>query len=399
MKLAVILIVYIALCAIALATLWSPLRRAVDPDRSHRPRVSIAIVVLFVLMSVPVLGALLPGEPIGFELQAFGNAIIGYIMYFCGVLVIVRFVAFLVIGLPRRRKTGERWTPSRRMSTSMLLVVFALAVVVNAWGTYAAHDVHVTRYEIPKEQLGQDEPLTIALIADLHIGVNSSPELYEDMAARVNEQHPDLVLVAGDIITSSYDAVGDPTPYADAISGIEATYGKYAIYGNHDVDEPLLAGFTFSDPDETTRNPGLDTFMESCSLNVLEDEIAEIPELGGLTIVGRRDLKRPGDSIANRMPLDDLLAQVDPDQPVILLEHEPSELERLDGLGIDLVVSGHTHDGQIFPGNIISRIASPQSYGARQWGDTTAVVTSGVGYYGPSIRVGTISEVVIIEAS
>ena len=186
---------------------------------------------------------------------------------------------------------------------------------------------------------------------------------------------------------------------SDLISGIESTYGKYAIYGNHDVDEPLLGGFTFVDAEDTSRNAGLPRFMDDCGWTVLEDQIITIPELGNLIIVGRRDLMRPGDGIAEREPLDRLLAQVDPDDAVIMLEHEPDELDSLDRFGVDLVVSGHTHDGQIFPGNIVSRISSPQSYGIKQWGETTAAVTSGVGFYGPPIRVGTISEVVIIEAS
>jgi predicted MPP superfamily phosphohydrolase len=66
-------------------------------------------------------------------------------------------------------------------------------------------------------------------------------------------------------------------------------------------------------------------------------------------------------------------------------------------LGVDLSLSGHTHDGQIFPGNLISRLRGPQSYGMEQWGSSKAIVTSGVGYYGPPIRVGTISEIVVID--
>ena len=398
MKFAIILIVYIALCAIAIATLWSPLRRAIDSGRNHQGRVIAVSAVLVVLMAVPVLGVLIPSGPACFLCQRVGNVLLGYIMYFFGFLLIVRVIGFLVIGLPHRRRHHERWEPSRKISAATLCAVLALAVGLNIWGAYAAQDVRVTRYEIPKEQLGLDEPFRIALIADLHIGVNSSPELYEEMAALVNEQEPDLVLVAGDIITSSYDAMGDSAPYVGAIAGIESTYGKYAIYGNHDVDEPLIAGFTFSDPENTERNPRLDAFMESCGCTVLEDQVVEIPELNGLTIAGRRDVKRPGDGIASRKSLSELLEHIDTSAPIILLEHEPMELDQLDRFGIGLSVSGHTHDGQIFPGNVFSRIASPQSYGLKNWGNAVAVVTSGVGYYGPPIRVGTISEVVIIEA-
>ena len=62
-----------------------------------------------------------------------------------------------------------------------------------------------------------------------------------------------------------------------------------------------------------------------------------------------------------------------------------------------MMVAGHTHDGQVFPGNVYGRIHDPQSYGIKEWGNTTAIVTSGVGCYGPPIRVGTISEIVVID--
>ena len=94
---------------------------------------------------------------------------------------------------------------------------------------------------------------------------------------------------------------------------------------------------------------------------------------------------------------EDLLKGVDPEEPILLLQHEPSDLYDLEKYGVDLSVSGHTHDGQIFPGNIITRILSDQSYGMRDWGKSTAIVTSGVGYYGPPIRVCTISEIVVID--
>ena len=114
-------------------------------------------------------------------------------------------------------------------------------------------------------------------------------------------------------------------------------------------------------------------------------------------IAGRRDESRPGAGVAERASLEDLFAGLDPDEPILLLQHEPSDLKELSAYGIDLAVSGHTHDGQIFPGNVFCRIKGPQSYGLKDWNGTSVVVTSGVGYYGPPIRVGTISEIVVID--
>ena len=101
------------------------------------------------------------------------------------------------------------------------------------------------------------------------------------------------------------------------------------------------------------------------------------------------------------MPLDQLVKDIPKDRYVLLLQHEPYELDQLSEAGVDLSVSGHTHDGQIFPGNLYSRLAcrisGSLSYGMEERNGAWACVTSGVGYYGPPIRVCTISEIVVID--
>ena len=141
----------------------------------------------------------------------------------------------------------------------------------------------------------------------------------------------------------------------------------------------------------------MEQFIKDCDWTLLRDEVIRLPELNGLCIAGRRDETRPGDGVKERASLEELMKGTDPDEPILLLQHEPSDLESLDKYGIDVSVSGHTHDGQIFPGNIVSRIKEPQSYGLKKWGDSDVIVTSGLGYYGPPIRVATISEIVVID--
>ena len=207
----------------------------------------------------------------------------------------------------------------------------------------------------------------------------------------------DLVVLAGDMVTSSFGAMRDPDAYAAIMRGIKSRLGVYAVYGNHDVDEPLLGGFTYAGRENALRNPAMEGWVNDCGWKLLTDEVTRIPELNGLVIAGRRDESRPGEGLMERADLEDLLKDVDPEESILLLQHEPSDLDDLDECGVDLSVSGHTHDGQIFPGNIITRILEDQSYGMKDWGEATAIVTSGVGYYGPPIRVCTISEIVVID--
>lgn len=388
--------IYLAVVLLGLAILYGPLRKCLDPEHRHAGRAVIPVVIIGIIFMFPMIGALVPDGPVCWFFQKWGNITIGYLIYFFGTLLIVRIIE-LIINIVRRIRSGKWQGTSRKTSAIMLSVIFVLAVVLNVAGFAQSHDVKTTFYELPKETLGQDKPLRIVLIGDTHIGVNSTPQLYRDMVDRINEQDPDIVVVAGDIVTSSYGAMRDPDTYSSIISGIRAKTGKYVVYGNHDVEEPLLGGFTYIGAENAHRHPEMEKFISSCDWTLLRDEVIKIPELNGLCIAGRRDESRPGDGVKERASLAELMKDTDPDEPVLLLQHEPTDLEELDKYGIDLSVSGHTHDGQIFPGNIVSRIKGPQSYGLKKWGDADVIVTSGVGYYGPPIRVATISEIVVID--
>ena len=377
--------------------LRGPFTRAVDPDGKHRGLLGLFYLVVAVFFAFPAVGAILPDGPAGYFFQRCGNVAIGYILYFFGALLFIVLI-LAVFRLIYRLITHRKWEPPRKWSAILLAVLLIGTVIVNIAGAFNAQDVRVTKYEIQKEQLKQSEPLKIVLIADLHIGVNSRIGLYEDMVKRINEQEPDMVLIAGDLVTSAFGAMEDPDAYADVMREIEAKYGPYVVYGNHDVDEPLFCGFTYQPADEAERNPAMEKWIDSCGWQLLTDETITLHGLNDLVIAGRRDETRPGDGVETRMDLKTLLKDVDPEAPVILLEHEPVELEELEDYGIDLTVCGHTHDGQIFPGNVYGRIADPQSYGIRDWGSSTVAVTSGVGYYGPPIRVGTKCEIVVIDA-
>ena len=396
MRLTILIIIYSAIEALGLWLLYGPLRRAVDPARKHAARAVIPTALIGILYAFPMIGAVVPDGPVCWFFQKYGDIQVGYILYFFGMLLLVRIVEGIARAR-RKRKTGEKQPLSVFYCRSMLAVLAAGAIALNVGGFRVSHDIKTTFYELPKETLGQTEPLRIVLIGDTHIGVNSTPKLYEDMAARINEQHPDLVLLAGDIVTSSYGAMRTPDLYVEIFRSIEAPKGRYVIYGNHDVEEPLLGGFTYVGAENTYRHPEMEGFIESWGWTLLKDEVVRLPGLNGLVITGRRDESRPGDGVLERASLAGLLQGVDPAEPILLLQHEPSDLKALSSHGIDLAVSGHTHDGQIFPGNVFCRIKGPQSYGLKYWKDAAVVVTSGVGTYGPPIRVGTISEIVVID--
>lgn len=394
MRLLIMILIYAAVAIVGLAVLGLVIRRIPVNKTLKNVILTISLLALAIMIACPITGALLPDGPACWFFQKWGNIFAGYIMYYYMVLlalVIIEFVIWVV------RRIGKKDKKPGRGSMIMAVLPLVITLVVNITGVQTAHDVKVTNYTIDKEKLGQTEPVRIVLFADTHIGVNSTPKLYEDMVERINEQDADLVVVAGDLVTSSFGAMRDPDAYASILRGIKSRLGVYAVYGNHDVDEPLLGGFTYAGRENAVRNPAMEGWVKDCGWKLLTDEVTRIPELNGLVIAGRRDEERPGDGFMERADLEELLKDVDPKESVLLLQHEPSDLDDLSECGVDLSVSGHTHNGQLFPGNIITKILSDQAYGMREWGEATVIVTSGVGYYGPPIRVCTISEIVVID--
>lgn len=394
MRLAIMIAIYMAIVIVAMVILGS-VTRNLQLKKSARDMITfISLFAFFVMAMFPLIGAVVHDGPVCWFFQKWGNIFMGLFMFFFMTLAAVAIVE-LIIWIVRRASKKKGSVPHG--AASMLIIPLIVTVAVNLAGSQTAHDVKVTKYSIEKEKLGLTEPTRIVLFADTHIGVNSSPKIYQDMVERINEQDADLVVVAGDMVTSSFGAMRDPDTYASIMKGIESKYGVYAVYGNHDVDEPLLGGFTYAGKENAKRNPAMEGWVNDCGWKLLTDDVTRIPELNDLVIAGRRDESRPGEGFDERAPLSDLLKDTDPDDSILLLQHEPSDLYELDEYGVDLSVSGHTHDGQIFPGNIITKILTEQSYGMENWGEAIAVVTSGVGYYGPPIRVCTISEIVVID--
>ncbi|MBP3759580.1 MAG: metallophosphoesterase [Firmicutes bacterium] len=394
MRLAIMIAIYMAIVIVAMVILGS-VTKNIQLKKSSRDMITfISLFAFFVMAMFPLIGAVVHDGPVCWFFQKWGNIFMGLFMFFFMTLAAVAIIE-LIIWTVRRASKKKGGVPHG--AAAMLIIPLIVTVAVNLAGSQTAHDVKVTNYSIEKEKLGLTEPARIVLFADTHIGVNSTPKIYEDMVDRINEQDADLVVVAGDLVTSSFGAMRDPETYASIMRGIESKYGVYAVYGNHDVDEPLLGGFTYAGKESAKRNPAMEGWVSDCGWKLLTDDVMRIPELNGLVIAGRRDESRPGEGFDERAPLSDLLKETDPDDSILLLQHEPSDLYELDEYGVDLSVSGHTHDGQIFPGNIITKILTEQSYGMENWGDAIAVVTSGVGYYGPPIRVCTISEIVVID--
>ncbi len=262
-------------------------------------------------------------------------------------------------------------------------VLFVIVVVCFIIGYGLSHfpNPKVTELTIEMEKPVPD--WTVVAVGDLHLGT-MSPEVLQQHVKTINALNPDLILLLGDQFVINWREVV-PLGYASVLQQLHASHGVYAIHGNHDG----IHQFSRND------DPRVGRLFEYLKINMLEDEVAVVGDQ--LALVGRADSSRMYD----RATLPSLMRSVPAALPTILLDHQPSDLSQAKACGIDLQLSGHTHNGQLFPMNLWQRVKSLFNsklyYGYRQDSGTQYYVTSGLGASGAPIRVGTDGEIVVIH--
>ena len=372
-------------------------------------RVVISLIYVF-LASAILIAFFLPAGQARRILKLIGNYWLGILLYLFLVILIVnifRFFYFLILKrkLPNhpfcRNNTqmvsGDTkkmtWRLGKRRFHAVVGGVCAVVVMgISAWGIYNAHIIHVTPYEITVDKDGGIlEHLNVILVADLHLGYNIGTVHMSNMVKKINEQNADLVVIAGDIFDNEYEALDDPRELLNILRKIQSKYGVYACYGNHDIQEKILAGFTFGGSEKKESSVQMDEFLERANIHLLRDEAVLIDN--SFYLYGRPDAQRPGRGIQVRKTAKELMKGLDSDKPVIVIDHEPRELKELADAGVDVDLCGHTHDGQMFPANLITRLIWENSYGYLKKDHMHTIVTSGVGLFGPNMRVGTIAEI------
>lgn len=356
---------------------------------SHKHRVALIIFTIIVCV-FPLCATFMPDSTLKFLLAKYANIWFGFFMYFGGFL----FLSDLLLLIVHRFYKPDGKTRQRHARVLFSLIVIS-SLALNIYGTYHARDTKVTNYNVHIAKKTQAKKLRIVMIADLHMSVNSKLFTYTHMVDLINAQKPDLVLVAGDIFTSTYNGLAHSEQYSAALAKIKATYGTYAVYGNHDNVEPLLAGFPMTTIDKAFRPKEMDDFMADAHMQVLNDEVITIHD--EFVIAGRQSGEKTGLGATKRAAFKDVIAGVDTTKPVIVLQHEPSDYQNIAKHDVDLVLAGHTHDGQLWPGNVITRMLNEANYGDVVVSGVRTIVTSGVGFYGPPLRVGTISEITVID--
>lgn len=356
-----------------------------------RFKVPFAVVYLFMALS-PVIAFLLPKSAVAIVIRRISTYWIGIMLY--SLLYVVLFDLLRLIA--KHTKLKNTLLFSRGSVISIGSVVVACAVATCLYGIFNARNIKVNEYSVTvNKSCGSDKHLKAVLVADLHMGYAIGVDHITNMVEKINAQDPDIVIIAGDIFDNSYDGMDDPEGIKAQLKSIKSKYGVYAVYGNHDIDEKILMGFTFDWGGKQLHSEKMTNFMKECDIKLINDESVLIND--EFYLVGRRDTDKPGTEDGTRAEISELTKDLDKTKPIFVLSHEPDELQKTADAGADIDFSGHTHDGQLFPGNLTIGLFWENPCGMIKKDNMYSIVTSGVGVYGTFMRVGTDAEICSVD--
>lgn len=356
-----------------------------------KKKVKSVFMIGYVLLTFSILIAfLMPPSQIKRWMMLISNYWLGTLLYMIMVIAIADLLRLILklFSFPGKEKLFSK--AGHALVGGICLFTIAAFTIT---GMITAQVIQTMDFEVTVEKNVENlDSLHVVLIADLHLGYNMGVRQMERMVKKINEQNPDVVVIAGDIFDNEYEALEEPERLAEILGGIQSKYGTYACYGNHDIQEPILAGFTFSKKGvKKVSDLRMDGFLEKAGIRLLRDETVLIDDL--FYICGRPDYKKPGRGIAVRKEPSELTKTLDHEKPIFVIDHEPKELQELADAGVDVDFCGHTHDGQMFPGNLTINLMWENAYGYLRKDRMHNIVTSGVGVFGPNMRVGTRSEI------
>ncbi len=356
--------------------------------RRFRSRLIVSMVYLFFASAMGV-GFFLPSGGVKRFFVKIGNYWLGVLLY---TILVVGAADVIHVLLKRSKKINQEKLRSFKVFVASGIICAVGIAVLSIWGMVNAGNIRTTKYEaVIDKKAGNLKQMKVVMAADLHMGYNIGCEHIQKMVEKINAQEPDLVVFAGDIFDNEYEALEDPKKLIDILKGIKSKYGVYACYGNHDIKEKILAGFTFGGSQKKESDIRMDEFLKEAGITLLRDEAVLIGD--SVYLYGRPDRHRPGRDIKTRKTPEEITAGMDLSKPVFVIDHQPKELQELADAGVDLDLCGHTHDGQVWPGNLTIRLMWENACGYLKKGDMHNIVTSGVGIFGPNMRVGTIAEI------
>jgi len=331
-------------------------------------------IFVFLALSV-ILGFLRLPFGIRWIMHSISSYWIGIFMY----LVILFVIAdIFIIPLKITNILQGSLLTSVRLYSGLAVVILTTGLV--CCGIINANFIKTVNYEIQLNDVSLNN-LKIVLISDTHLGDTNSEKNLEKIVKAINDQNADIVCIAGDIFLDDYNIIRNPERAKNLFRSIKSTYGVYACLGNHDGGNTLNQ---------------MMAFLEESNIKLLKDEYVIIDDRFALfgrldphPIGGTGELKRSDISAA--------ISSVGENFAVIVMDHNPANIKEY-GQSVDLILSGHTHKGQMFPGSLFTNAMFTAAYGHYQKDSSSphVIVTSGSSTWRPPIRIGSNNEIAVI---
>jgi len=253
------------------------------------------------------------------------------------------------------------------------VLLFLLVFSIIGYVRFANPQVVMLNLDVPKNSDHIDK-LSIVAISDVHLGDLIRKSRLEKYVELINKQNPDIILIAGDLFDRNLHTVEEQR-MDTVLQKLKAKYGVYAVVGNHEY---------FGNVNRAT------DFMKRSGIKVLRDTAVTIDDK--FIVIGRDDLTN-----RHRKSLKTIISDINNNLPMILLDHQPANLAEAVENKMDIQISGHTHNGQIYPFSLLVSKFYELGYGYLKKGNTHFYVSSGLGLWGAPIRLGTQSEIVNIR--
>jgi len=276
------------------------------------------------------------------------------------------------------RRSAPLAVPSRRLFVSRVVGGAAAAAAVGTvgYGTYGVlRGPSVKRVTVPLAKLPRSaHGFRIAVVSDIHLGPLLGRGFAQKVVDTINATQPDLIAVVGDLVDGSVKNLG---PAAAPLAGLKARHGNFFVTGNHEYFSGAAAWV------EEVRRLGIHPLENART------------ELAGFDLAGVNDLQ--GESEGQGPDFGKALGDRDTTRACVLLAHQPVQIHEAVKHNVDLQLSGHTHGGQLWPGNFVAAAANPTVAGLERYGDTELYVSRGAGAWGPPTRVGAPSDITVVE--
>ncbi|MGL4772888.1 MAG: metallophosphoesterase [Clostridium sp.] len=316
-------------------------------------------------------GTVLP-KPLTLSLYYLGNYYLAAFFYLILIIPILDLLKLIF----KNKLTNKKYISKY---TFIFVAIFIFTLL--SYGTFNAKNSYVKTYNFSVDKSCDISNLNIVLVSDIHLGDEINREKLSQLINEVNALNPDIILIAGDLIDMSIKPFIDEEMYKE-LANFKSKYGTFLALGNHDI----YAG----------REDELTNLLKNEGINVLRDESILVND--SFYILGRDD-KSIERTKSPRKSLSEITSGLDKSKPSIIIDHTPDSINDSINSNIDIQVSGHTHRGQLFPGNLITSLIFPLDYGYDNIDGLNLIVSSGYGYWGPPVRLGSRSEIVNLKVT